>query len=90
MLADRPQHFAINKGMAGRIDQFQFEAPGLRYQADIKVGMGFHQCLAVVSLDAGIENRQRALAEQPVKAAFAAVLEAVDLMIGENFKAALW
>ncbi len=51
--------------------------------------MGLHQCLTVIGFYAGIEDRKSALAEQPVKATFAAVLEAVDLMVGEYFKAAL-
>src|SRR6056297_1228610 len=87
VLTDRPKHLPINKRVGGRVDQFEFETPRLRNQADIKVSMGFHQCLTVVGFYPGIQNRQGTLTKQPVKTALAAVLQAIDFMIGENLNA---
>ena len=63
VLTDCPKHLSINERMRRRIDQFQFQPPGLRYQADIEVGMRFHQCLTVVGFHPGIQDRQGALAK---------------------------
>ena len=89
MLTNRAEHLAINKRVGGRIDQFQFQSAGLGHQPDIKVGVGFHQGLAVVCFDTGIKNGQCALTKQPVKTALAAVLQPIDFMIGQNLKTAL-
>ncbi len=90
MFPDSSKHLAVYEGVGRGVDQFQLQSAWLRDQVHVEVGVRFHQGLAVVGFYTGVKDRQGTLAEQSVQAALASVLEAVNLIVGEDFKAAFW
>ncbi|KWV86804.1 hypothetical protein PFLmoz3_03541 [Pseudomonas fluorescens] len=82
-------HFAIDEGIGGGVEQFQTYAAVLLVNTHFKVFVGVEDGLGVVDMRAGIENRQGALAEQGVDAAGTGFAQLLHFTLGQGFEAAL-
>ena len=68
-LSGTGDHFAVDKGIGRRIQQFKANATVLLVNPDFEVLVGFKNGFGVVDVSTGVEDSQYALAEQCVTAA---------------------
>ncbi len=87
-LAGTGDHLAIDKGISRRVDQLQPHATILLVNLHFKIGVSLKNGLGVIDARAGVENRQRTLAEQLVQATGAYLTELLDFTLREGFQAA--
>ncbi len=75
---------AINERLFRWIDQFQFDAALTAQHVDVKILKAGEQFVAAVSLAAGVEYCQRAIAKQLVEVAAGCALEHIDFQLREQ------
>ena len=88
VLLDAADHLAVDEGLPGRVLDLELDAPGLAHQLDLEVLVAVEDLLGVVAFAAGVQHRQRALAEQLVEAAGARVEQLLDLGLRKVLEAA--
>jgi hypothetical protein len=88
VLLDAIDHLPVDEGTRRRIGDFQADAPGMAHHAHLEIAVELEQLLGIVAVAAGVEHRQRALAEQRMDAAGIGVEQRVDLRLRQHLQAA--
>ena len=88
MFPDAGNHFPVDKRTGRRTVDVELDAPLATEQPEPERLITLQQFLAVIELIAAIEHCQRAIAEQLVQTAMAAIKQAGDFGAGQNFELA--
>ena len=80
-LLDAADHVPVDESRSRGVLDLELDAEGVTHDADVEIPVSLEDLARIVGVAAGVEHRERALAEERVKTALSARQQQLDLLL---------